>query len=264
MPSYLSYSQLALYLECPLRYKLRYLSEGGYGDEKPPAALVFGTAMHQALAWYYTAARNGESFNLTEFLDVFAAAWETETDRQGVVFGVGEDSASLLGLGQTMLRTYARLARPMRVVAVEAPFEFRLEHPRTGRELAVPIRGVIDLIEEDENGALWVVDHKTAARPYTEQQMAGDLQMLIYAAAVRQMDEAKGREVLLRLDVLTKSRKPQLLQHVMRRTDEDVVRLYEIVDGVWRAIEAEAFYPRCCISARWGMVHEECRAAHTG
>ncbi len=259
MPSHLSYSQLALYLECPLKYKLRYLAEGGYGDEKVPAALVFGSAIHKALAWFYTTAMEGEPFSLFGLLEAFAAAWKTEAERQEILFEEGEDFEALLALGQEMLRVFARSAHPMRVIAVEVPFEFKLEHPKTGEESSVPIRGVIDLIEEDESGTLWVVDHKTAGRAYSEQQIAGDLQMLIYAAAVKQLDVVEGREVMLRLDVLLKKKHPELLRYPMYRDDHDVARLFEIVEGVWRAIEAEAFYPRCCIHTWFGRVHEECQ-----
>ena len=259
MPSYLSYSQLALYLECPLKYKLRYLEEGGYGDEQVPAALVFGTAIHQALAHFYRQAMDGEPFSLSGLLEVFAAAWQAEAEKQAILFGEKEDFASLLALGQEMLRVFARMAHPMKVIAVEVPFEFKLEHPRTGKEFHIPIKGVIDLIEEDDNGTLWVVDHKTAGRAYTEQQIAGDLQMLIYGAAVKQLDVVEGREALLRFDVLLKTKKPQFLRYCMRRDDRDRERLFEIVVGIWKAIEAEAFYPRCCIATRWGSPHEECK-----
>ena len=44
----------------------------------------------------------------------------------------------------------------------------------------------------------------------------------------------------------------------MYRDEHDIARLYEIVEGVWRAIEAKAFYPRCCIHTWFGRVHEEC------
>ena len=259
MPSYLSYSQLALYLECPLKYKLRYLEEGGYGDEQVPAALVFGTAIHQALAHFYRQAMEGEPFSLAGLLAAFAAAWQVEAEKQEVLFGEKEDFASLLALGQEMLKVFARLAHPLKVIAVEVPFEFKLEHPRTGKEFHIPIKGVIDLIEEDENGTLWVVDHKTAGRVYTEQQIAGDLQMLIYGAAVKQLDVVEGREALLRFDVLLKTKTPQFLRYCMRRDDRDRERLFEIVVGIWKAIEAEAFYPRCCITSRWGSPHEECK-----
>ena len=259
MPSYLSYSQLALYLECPLKYKLRYLSEGGYGDEPVPAALVFGTAIHQALAQFYRQAMDGELFTLAGLLAAFAAAWQAEAERQEILFAEGEDFDSLLALGQGMLRVFARMAHPMKVIAVEVPFEFKLEHPRTGKEFPIPIKGVIDLVEEDENGTLLVVDHKTAGRAYSNDQLAGDLQMLIYAAAVKQLDVVEGREVLLRFDVLLKTKQPQFLRYCLYRSDSDIERLFEIVAGIWKAIEAEAFYPRCCISARWGSPHEECR-----
>lgn len=259
LPSYLSYSQLNLYLECPLKYQMRYLSEGGYGDERVPAALVFGTAIHQALAHFYRQAMDGEPFSLGAFLEAFAAAWQAEAEKQEILFGEKEDFASLLALGQEMLRVFARLAHPLKVIAVEVPFEFKLEHPRTGKEFHIPIKGVIDLIEEDDNGTLWVVDHKTAGRVYTEQQIAGDLQMLIYGAAVKQLDVVEGREALLRFDVLLKTKTPQFLRYCMRRDDRDRERLFEIVTGIWKAIDAEAFYPRCCLTTRWGSPHAECR-----
>ena len=118
---------------------------------------------------------------------------------------------------------------------------------------------MIDLIEEDEPGTLWVVDHKTSSRSYSEQQISGDLQMLMYAAAVKQLDEAEGRDVMLRLDVLVKTKQIKFIQYPLYRDEHDIARLFEIVEGVWRAIDAEAFYPRCCIHTWWGRVHEECR-----
>jgi putative RecB family exonuclease len=258
MPSYLSYSQMALYLECPLRYKLVYLD--GIGNGGLPAALAFGKAIHRALAGFYTDVKEREPFNLARFLAAFANAWEEEVEGKEIIYNEGEGFATLLEQGKAMLRVFARSVWPMRVIAVEVPFEFKLEHPRTGEEFPVPIKGIIDLIEEDEQGTLWIVDHKTAGRAYSEQQVAGDLQMLIYAAAVKQLDQVEGREALLRLDVLLKTKHPQVLRYCTARNEQDIGRLFEIVTGIWRAIEAEAFYPRCCISTRWGVPHEECRA----
>jgi len=256
MPDHLSYSQIALYLECPLLYKLRYLD--GEAREGTPAALVFGSAIHKALAKFYTDVMDGEPFVLAGFLKAFEEAWSDAVEEREVVFGEGEDFVSLLALGKEMLKVFARSVMPPKVIAVEVPFEFWLEHPQTGEDSSVPIRDVIDLIEEDENGTIWVVDHKTAGRAYSEQQIAGDLQMLIYAAAVKQLDVVEDRDLMLRLDVLTKSKKPQFLRYPMYRDDHDIARLFEIVEGVWRAIEAEAFYPRCCIHTWFGRVHEEC------
>jgi len=157
MPSHLSYSQIALYLECPLKYQLVYLE--GLEREGIPSALAFGRVIHKALAGFYRDAMDREPFNLAAFLKAFAEAWENETDEKGVIYREGEDFETLLELGKAMLRAFARTVRPQRVIGVELPFEFRLEHPFTGKDTSVPIRGVIDLVEEDEAGTLWVVDH---------------------------------------------------------------------------------------------------------
>ena len=259
MRSYLSYSQLALYLQCPLKYKLVYIDEIERERDGMPAALAFGRAIHRALARFYTDVMDQEPFNLDRFLAAFRDAWEDEAEGKEIIYNEGEDFNSLLEQGKAMLRVFARSVRPQRVIAVEVPFEFRLEHPQTGKEFPIPIKGVIDLVEEDEQGTLWVVDHKTAGRAFSEAQVAGDLQLLIYAAAVMHLDVAEGKDVLLRLDVLLKGKKPRFLRYCTERTEQDIARLFEIVDGVWRAIEAEAFYPRCCISTWFGVPHEECR-----
>lgn len=257
MPDHLSYSQISLYLECPLLYKLRYV-EGEKG-EAVPAALVFGSAIHKALAGFYTDVMDGELFSLAAFLGAFEEAWSHAVEEREIIYKEAEDFDSLLALGTEMLKVFARSVMPQKVIAVEVPFEFRLEHPVTGEDSSVPLKGVIDLIEEDESGTLWVVDHKTAGRAYSEPQIVGDLQMLIYAAAVKQLDVVDGRDVMLRFDVLTKAKKPKFLRYPMYRDDNDIARLFEIVEGVWQAIDAEAFYPRCCIHTWFGRVHEECR-----
>ena len=261
MRSYLSYSQLALYLQCPLKYKLVYIDE--IEREGMPAALAFGRAIHRALAQFYTDVMDKEPFDLDRFLATFADAWEEEAEGKEIIYKEGENFVSLLAQGKAMLQVFARSVRPLRVIAVEVPFEFRLEHPKTGKEFPIPIKGVIDLVEQDEQGTLWVVDHKTAGRAFSEAQVAGDLQLLIYAAAVMQLEVTEGRDVLLRLDVLLKGKRPRMLQYCTERTEQDIARLFEIVDGMWKAIDAEAFYPRCCISTWFGVPHEECVAERT-
>lgn len=208
------------------------------------SALVFGKAMHTALAEYYTDIMDGRSFSLVRFLGVFEDAWEDACDEVQVVFKKDESFESLAEKGKEMLRVFAREVKPLRAIAIEVPFEFRLENPETGEEFPIPIKGVIDLIEEDENGTLWVVDHKTAARAFSEHQINADLQLMIYAAAVEQLDMVEGREKRYRFDVLTKTKKPKFLQYRLYKDDLDRRKLYRIVAEIWKAIEAEAFYPR--------------------
>ena len=123
----------------------------------------------------------------------------------------------------------------MRVIAVEVPFEFKLENPETGKEFPIPIKGIIDLIEEDDNGTLWVVDHKISSRAFSEQQLNADLQLMIYAAAVEQLDLVEEREKRYRFDVLVKTKKPKFLQYRLYKDDLDRRKLYRMVTEMWKA-----------------------------
>ena len=257
MRTYLSYSQLALYLECPLKYRFRYVDE--IKAEGVSAALVFGKAVHAALAKFYTDVQDGRLFSLALFLEVFEEAWREGCEGVYVVFRKEENFEALLAQGKEMLRLFARLAMPLRVIAVEVPFEFKLENPETGKEFHIPIKGVIDLIEEDEHGTLWVVDHKTASRAFSDHDLNADLQLMIYAAAVEQLDMVEGREKRYRFDVLTKTKQPKFLQYRLYKDDLDRRKLYHIVTEMWKAIEAEAFYPRYSTHYPGCAWEDECR-----
>jgi len=258
MRPYLSYSQLSLYLECPLKYRFRYIDE--IKAEGISSAMAFGKAIHEALAQFYRESMDGVPFSLSGFLNAFAEAWEDEYVRNDVVYKEGETFESLLAQGEALLRVFARERLPtMRVIAVEVPFEFNLENPETGEEFPIPIKGIIDLIEEDDSGTLWVVDHKTSARAFSEQQLNADLQLMIYAAAVEQLDMVEGREKRYRFDVLTKTKKPKFLQYRLYKDDLDRRKLYRMVTEMWKAIEAEAFYPRYSAHYSGCAWEEECR-----
>ncbi len=68
-----SYSQLNTYLMCPLRYRLQYV------ELIPPAfntsALVFGSAVHEAVAAFHQQRLVGDTLRPDQMLDVYRQAW---------------------------------------------------------------------------------------------------------------------------------------------------------------------------------------------
>jgi len=76
-----------------------------------------------------------------------------------------------------------------------------------------------------------VVDHKTASRAFSEHQIDADLQLMIYAAAVEQLDIVEGREKRYRFDVLTKTKKPKFLQYRLYKDDVSISRNTELLFG---------------------------------
>ena len=67
----ISYSQLSMYNECPLRWKLNYVDDLRISESN--IHLIFGTAMHEVIqTWlevmYNDSAKNADLLNLEEML----------------------------------------------------------------------------------------------------------------------------------------------------------------------------------------------------
>lgn len=124
-----------------------------------------------------------------------------------------------------------------KVIGTEIPFSFEIEG------VEVPIIGAIDLIEEDEQGNLIIVDHKTAARAYSKQDIDRSLQMTLYAMAARDLG-FQADQILLRFDCLIKTKKPKFEQYDAKRNQEDEARLKRKIRQVWQAIQKGVFIPQ--------------------
>ena len=69
--SRISYSQLSMYSDCPLRWKLNYVEKLRISESNKH--LIFGTAMHEVLQtyleiMYYDTVKNANFLNLEEML----------------------------------------------------------------------------------------------------------------------------------------------------------------------------------------------------
>ena len=67
----ISYSQMSMYGDCPLRWKLNYVDKVSMFEHN--IHLIFGTAMHEVLQkyleiMYYDTAKNADLMNLEEML----------------------------------------------------------------------------------------------------------------------------------------------------------------------------------------------------
>lgn len=116
-------------------------------------ALIFGTAMHLALAAWYEALRKGESFDTrcSAALLVFREAMESERDQYFDEEKYDDD----LIRGQILLQAYA-VEYPnelWEVLAIEEPVEFVFPN-------GDKFTGRVDLVVRN-NDRVYIVDHKT-------------------------------------------------------------------------------------------------------
>lgn len=236
---HVSVSQLKTWLRCPRQYELKYVR--GHEPEAVPHALAFGSAFHAALAAHYGERQAGRALSLDALVSAFARAWD-EQGQRGVPIEAGEGVPDAVDLAQRMLAAFLDhdAAAPAEVVAVEKPVSAVLHDPDTGVVLEERLTGFIDLVVR-EDGRLVVVENKTAARRYAEDQLRFDVQPTAYQLALRQA--GAGDEVGLRYQIVTKAKAPAVQVEDVMRDDQDQEDFLRMAVGVLRAIDAGVSYP---------------------
>jgi putative RecB family exonuclease len=229
---HLSYSQINTYMTCSLRYKFQYI------DAIPAtftsAALAFGSGIHEAVAAFYQTRLEGEELREDHMLDVYRNAWSKFAN---VKFFNGDNQESLAVKAKELISAFCASANPnTQILGVEEFFELPLG--------GLPIfQGYIDLIEQDANGRVTIVDMKTSAKKPSNSNVDDNLQLTAYSFGA----EALGFNVYnmkFRLDVLTKTKSPELVKLETSRTDKDRDRFIRLVYSIWNGIQREVFYPK--------------------
>ena len=233
--NHLSYSQVNTYMMCPLRYRLQYV------ELIPPAfttsALAFGSAVHEAVAAFHQQRLLGDTLRPDQMLDVYRQSWSSRNGDE-IRYCNADDEESLQEKALQLLTVYHDSFDPAaEVVGIEEFFEFRIS------DSVPPFQGYIDLIEQDSGGAVTVVDLKTAARKLSSGQADSNLQLTAYSSGAAALGFSPD-QLTLRLDVITKTKNPELLRYETRRTERERERFCKLVTQVWSAIERETWFPR--------------------
>jgi putative RecB family exonuclease len=229
---HLSYSQINTYLSCSLKYKFHYV------DKIPPAftsaSLAFGSAIHEAAAAFYQTRLEGDELRPDQMLDVYRDTWRQAGK---VTFFNGDNEEKLAKKAEELLTVFHSAYDPSsEVLGVEEFFELPLDG-------LPPLYGYIDLIEQDTDGAVTIVDLKTASKKLSDSSAHSNLQLTAYALGAEALGFDPG-ELTLRLDVLTKTKTPEMVKYETRRTEEDRQRFIRLVYSVWNGIEREVFFPK--------------------
>jgi CRISPR/Cas system-associated exonuclease Cas4 (RecB family) len=247
---HVSVSQLKAWLRCPRQYELKYVR--GVDAEFVPHALAFGIAYHAALAAHFRERQAGSSLPVDVLMSVFAGSW-TEQRARGVPIEV-TDGPDDVDLGKRMLTAFLEhdAGRQGEIVEVERRVSALLHDPDTGELLEERLTGFVDLIVR-EGGRHVVVEHKTSARRYTEDQLQYDHQPTAYLLALRQ--EGLG-DVGARYEIVTKTKTPAVQVEDVHRDGRDEDDFLRVAVGVLRAIDAGVSFPirgwqcRACPYAR--------------
>lgn len=227
-PPYLSHSRINRYLTCPRAYQHHYVD--GLRPRHPPANLVFGQAIHESLAAMF---ERGE-----DLVRTFTTIWEAV--RSTTINYTGRASWSSLNMkGRALLELFMEQGAP-RIRAVSA-VEQRFELTVTG--LALPLVGVVDLVAELD-GKKTLVDFKTAGSRYNAHEVEISDQLTAY-----QMAEPSAEQTAF--CVLVKTKEPQLIWLVSRRSGAQLAEYVEKVGVVADAIRSGQFHKRPGMWCAW-------------
>ena len=244
-PTTLSPSRIESFLSCPLAF--RFASLDGLPDP-PTEATTKGSLVHRALELFMDAPsgeRTAEFLDscseiaLDEFHDGPELAWlALDADR---LAAFDDDARSLA-------RNYLTMEDPNAIETVG--LEMRLE-AEVG---PVTLRGIIDRLERDHDGALVVSDYKTGRTPppaYRKKSMSG---VHFYALLCREVLDESPRSVRLLYvrsgEVLTAEPTEQAISFL-------TTRVTAVHAAITTACERDDFRPkksalcRSCAYQRW-------------
>jgi putative RecB family exonuclease len=239
---HISYSQLNTYLSCPLKYRFQYVEQ--HKPERIGSGLVFGKAIHEAAATFHRSImEDGEPLPESVATQIFEEHLLRELKESPIHFKKGEKPESLVKKGAELVSILYKRERTNKVILVEQPFEAPLVNDKTGEVSDVSLFGVMDLVEEDQEGNRVIVDLKTSGTRYDDFRMQSDQQLTFYSELGAANGLLTDENALLRFDVLLKQKVPSMESYYTVRGLKDRLRLKKTIFQVLEAIAAGIFYP---------------------
>ena len=185
--SYVSFSALSTYRQCPLRYAFRYIE--GRPEEVVPSSLVFGGAIHAAIEQHFNELMAGSSApSLDTLLAAFWDSWRGAGEEATIQFAKSEDLGTVTQLAQRVLAAFQQsdaAEAEGRILGVEEELRGEL------------VPGVPDLLARIDlltmtDEALVVTDFKTARSRWSSDHAdeAGE-QLLLYGELARRLTPDK-------------------------------------------------------------------------
>ncbi|MBU2567979.1 MAG: PD-(D/E)XK nuclease family protein [Elusimicrobia bacterium] len=165
----LSYSQMSVYLRCPLQYKLSYVDRL---KAPPKHYFSFGSSIHSALEFLYKV-KTPKPPSLDEFLKFYETNWEKEG------YASPGQEKEYFEFGEEMLTGYYNIHTKDFKLPLSVEYNFNFEINKDVR-----LRGFIDRIDKLASGGVEVVDYKTEAEPFTTARLESDKQLTLYQIAI--------------------------------------------------------------------------------
>jgi putative RecB family exonuclease len=242
LPDHLSYSSIACYLQCPLKWKLHYVDK--LPEEFITSSLVFGQAIHESVAAFLNAYLSGDTLTSDEMLMVYLNAWRQSNGIE-IRCSNGDSEEKLLKKAEDLLTLWHSAQDGMtEVLGVEEEFSVDMAELADYPPMDLPpLIGYVDHIVKQPDGTIALIDLKTAARKPSPQQADQSLQLTAYSLGAAALG-FNPDQLTMRLDYLLKGTQPDLVSLETTRSEDDRRRFVKMVSRVWKGISNSVFFPK--------------------
>ena len=238
-----SYTALNTYINtCQLLYYYRYIEKAE--AERTPVALPFGSAFHSVLSEQAQAAKKGNLLTAEEMTDAFATYFQASCkDSANIVFKRDENIEDQIATAKRMFEVVNKeWIDYWNIQSVAEPFRIEMAG------LSKPIIGELDMVitektpfdDENDKGYDTIVDFKTAARMWSDDKPARDLQATVFSYAFEKVHQ---RRPSFRFDVVTKAKTPTVKHLYTSRDDDSYQRLEKLFLMADKGIQSGVFMP---------------------
>ncbi len=175
-----SHSQLSMYEQCPLKYKLCYRDKIKRDVEGVEAFV--GTRVHDTLKKCYDDARLTKVNTLDELLSYYDNIWQQNWHDSIIITKKDLTQGHYKALGKRMLETYYKRYAPFDsdiTISTEMRIAFSLDDDR------YRLMGYIDRLSRAEGDVYQIHDYKTSAYLPSQQDADNDRQLGLYHIGVQ-------------------------------------------------------------------------------
>lgn len=172
----ISYSALAAYKSCPLKFKYQEIDKIKTPKSKEA---VFGAAVHESLRFMFK--RNPLYPTIHEILDFFYNIWA----ERSVKINLSEEETNFYKEdGLEILKNFYGKNQPWNFNAVdlESRFNFFIDDEKSKERHT--LAGIIDRIDKTSENEYEIIDYKTARRMPSKAKIDEDLQLSIYQLGI--------------------------------------------------------------------------------
>jgi len=216
----LSYSSISDYLNCPLKYKFRYVDR--LPTKKTPA-LSFGSSLHEALAFLFNV-KTPDPPSLDTVLNELKNKWLSDG------YSSAAEEKQYFAHGRQVISKFyeTNIADFKPPVALEHKFILPIGN--------FTLTGIIDRLDKVGEGHFEVIDYKTNRKLPPQTAIDKDLQLSIYHYATKQIWGFEPKAVSLYF---------LLPNHKMSsvRSDVQITETLDIIKKVASRIEEQRFEP---------------------